>query len=61
MWPQCKAGKHLVPIVCGKLVKAIKRESNQAVAHHWGISQQTVTSNAAGARREEDKGNRQQK
>jgi hypothetical protein len=43
LWPQCKAGKHLVPIICGSLVKAIRRESNQGVAHHWGVSRQTVT------------------
>src|SRR5689334_7118460 len=42
MWPQCKAGKHLVPIVCGSLVRAVKRESVIAVAYHWGISAQTA-------------------
>jgi hypothetical protein len=29
-------------IVCGSLVKAIRRESEIAVAHHWDVSPQTV-------------------
>jgi len=40
---ESQAGKHRVPIVCGGLVKAIKRESNQAGVRHWGVSRQTVT------------------
>lgn len=30
-------------ILCGDLVKAVLRESNLAVAHHWGVTSQTVT------------------
>jgi hypothetical protein len=45
-WPQTKrddgAGRPYL-IVCGRLVDAIRRESNQAVAHHWGVTPQTVT------------------
>jgi hypothetical protein len=29
-------------IVCGSLVRAIRRESEIAVAHHWGVSENTV-------------------
>src|SRR5262249_52476883 len=36
-WPLCKAGKWLVPVVYQGLAKALRRESAQAVAHHWGI------------------------
>ncbi len=43
MWPLCNSGKHLVPIVCGEQVKAIKRESNQGAAHHWAVSDWTET------------------
>jgi DNA-binding MurR/RpiR family transcriptional regulator len=42
MWPQCKAGKHLTPIVCGPLIRAVRRESVHGIAHHGGVSVQTV-------------------
>jgi hypothetical protein len=42
-WPQCRSNRHLVPIICGGLLKAIKRESNQAVARHWGVCTLTVS------------------
>jgi hypothetical protein len=29
-------------IVCGDLVKAVRRESEVAVAHWWGVTAQTV-------------------
>jgi hypothetical protein len=32
-WPVCRAGKWLVPVVYRGLVKAVRRESEQAVAH----------------------------
>jgi len=31
-----------VPILTGDLVKAVRTESNQAVAYHWGVSRWTV-------------------
>jgi hypothetical protein len=42
-WPVAggRAGRWQI-IVCGSLVKAIRLESEIAVAHHWGISPQTV-------------------
>jgi hypothetical protein len=40
----CKAGKRARAfILCGDLVKAIRRESNIAVCYWWGITPQTVT------------------
>src|SRR5438046_2753657 len=39
-WPCCGNGGR---ILCGDLVKAVNRESGQAVAHWWGVSPQTVT------------------
>ena len=36
-WPVCKVGKWLVPVVYRGLAKAVRRESEQAVAHHWGV------------------------
>lgn len=42
-WPQCRTNRHLMPIICGGLLKAIKRESNQAVARHWGVCTHTVS------------------
>jgi hypothetical protein len=30
-------------VLCGDLARAVRRESNQAVAHWWGITPQTVT------------------
>ena len=37
-WPLAKSGKHLVPVVCGGLLRALRRESVQAVKHWFGIS-----------------------
>jgi hypothetical protein len=42
MWPRmAKGGAHTL-ILCGGLVKAVKRESKPAVAHHFGVSEATV-------------------
>jgi hypothetical protein len=41
-WPVCKAGKWLVPVVYRGLAKAVRRESEQAVARWWGVHRQTV-------------------
>jgi hypothetical protein len=37
-WPVGKKGRARAPILCGGLVEAVRRESNQAVAHWWGVS-----------------------
>src|SRR5437868_2602873 len=39
-WP-CTGNRS--PILCGDLVRAVRKESAQAVAHHWGVTPQTVT------------------
>ena len=46
-WPGSRRGGKgpggkLLPILHGDLVKAIRRESAQAVAHWWGVSRWTV-------------------
>jgi hypothetical protein len=41
-WPIAGGKIKWQAIVCGSLVKAICLESEIAVAHHWGISPQTV-------------------
>lgn len=42
-WPigMKRGGKS--PVLYGALIRAVQRESNQAVAHWWGVSGQTVT------------------
>jgi hypothetical protein len=41
-WPWIKkSGRHTL-ILCGALVKAVKRESEIGVAHHFGVSKGTV-------------------
>jgi hypothetical protein len=42
-WPVTKASPRPVPVIAGGLLRAIRRESVQAVAHQWGVSAQTVT------------------
>jgi hypothetical protein len=41
-WPSATGGNLRSPIVCGDLVRAIRTESEMAVAHHWGVRYQTV-------------------
>ena len=41
-WPLGKTARRPSIIVFGNLAKAIRRESEQAVAHWWGIKPQTV-------------------
>jgi hypothetical protein len=36
-WPLCKVGKWHRPVVYKGLARAVRRESEQAVAHHWGV------------------------
>ena len=47
-WPVCLSNRHRVPIIfiCSGLLKAVKRESNQAVAHHWGACTHTISAPA---------------
>jgi hypothetical protein len=42
-WPVTKVRGQLLPILVGGLLRAIRRESNQAVGHYWGVSAQTVS------------------
>ena len=43
-WPMTtKRGGKPSLILCGDLVRAVRREANQAVAHFWGVTAQTVT------------------
>jgi hypothetical protein len=42
-WPLCKRRKWLVPVVYQGLARAIRLESAQAIVHHWGVGQASVT------------------
>jgi hypothetical protein len=42
-WPVAKAGGNRSLILYDGLVNAVRRESNQAVTHWWGVTGQTVT------------------
>jgi hypothetical protein len=42
-WPVGKRGRAKSLVVYGDLAEAVRRESNLAVAHWWGISPQTVS------------------
>jgi hypothetical protein len=42
-WPYRKKGMPKTLILFGDLAKAVRRESNQAVAFWWGVAPQTVT------------------
>lgn len=41
-WPRVRKTGKASLIVCGDLARAIRTESEQAVAHHWGVSIVTV-------------------
>jgi hypothetical protein len=36
-WPLCRSGKWRVPVVYRGLARAVRRESELAVAHGWGV------------------------
>jgi hypothetical protein len=40
-WPLCRVGKRRAPALCKGLARAVRRESEQAVAHWWDIISQT--------------------
>jgi hypothetical protein len=43
-WPLCKRGRGSRSLVVYKdLLKALRRESNQAIAHWWGVAVVTVS------------------
>ena len=42
-WPTAKTKARRSLILCGDLVRAVRCESNIAVAHHWGVSTYVVT------------------
>jgi hypothetical protein len=44
-WPMSRPKEGGTPflILCGDLVQAVRRESNQAVAHWWGVADKTVS------------------
>ena len=42
-WPICKRVRGRSLVVFKDLVKALRRESNQAICHWWGITPQTVS------------------
>jgi len=42
-WPLTIVGRNRAFIICGDLAKALRRESNIAICHHWGVTPQTVT------------------
>lgn len=42
-WPIAKRGRAKSLVVYGGLADAVRKESNQAVCHRWGITPQTVT------------------
>jgi hypothetical protein len=42
-WPYRKKGMPKTLILYGDLAKAVRRESNQAIAFWWGVTPQTVT------------------
>lgn len=42
-WPMAAKRGGKSPVLYGALLRAVQRESNQAVAHWWGVSGQTVT------------------
>ena len=43
IWPCIRRPGMRVPILCGDLVKAVRREARHTVAHWWGVSLPKVT------------------
>jgi len=41
-WPATRRGLKASPIVCGDLIRAVRVESEIAVAYHWGVGANTV-------------------
>jgi hypothetical protein len=41
-WPSTRRNGNLSPILCGDLIRAVRTESETAVAHHWGVRYPTV-------------------
>jgi len=41
-WPRVLKTGRIALIVCGDLARAVRVESRQAVAHHWGVTPETV-------------------
>jgi hypothetical protein len=41
-WPATRGGPNASPILCGDLIRAVRVESEIAVAHHWGVTEGTV-------------------
>ena len=41
-WPQTLAGRNESLILCGDLLLAVRRESNEAICHWWGVTPETV-------------------
>jgi hypothetical protein len=42
-WPVGKRGRARSHVVCGGLAQAVRRESNLAVSHWWGVTPHTVS------------------
>ncbi len=42
-WPATRGGPLASPILCGDLIRAVRVESEIAVAHHWGVNENTVS------------------
>jgi hypothetical protein len=41
-WPCARRNRNASPILCGDLIRAVRTESEQAVAYHWGVRTKVV-------------------
>src|SRR3954463_12796269 len=41
-WPRARGPGRRAPILCGDVIRAVRSESEIAVAHHWGVCTATV-------------------
>lgn len=42
-WPYSKGCRQKqLPILCGDLIRAVRTESVESIAHHWGVGRSTV-------------------